>query len=354
MKTNNNNRTRLYSESHFSVISESYFPNDFNTSNKNNTKSDYLIPQENTIKIKKDNFKANILMFIATMTFTVVNLIGKIIGFYYPEVNITSCNFIRGPMLILLSHIYFYYKEINPKKEIFEGKSKLKIFILLMRSICGSCCHIFLFMAFKQMRISSAFTIFQLMPVIVSFLFWIFLNGPLAKVDIFALIICLLSVGLIVKPNFIFGDLGKDLGDTFIGFVYSIISVLVNSFAVFFTKFISFDFHFSVAPYLMGYLYIIECGLIVFFSEVGFESMSFVPFVLSVIMAVFFWINLYCFIFSITIGDPVKVLPMTYLGVVLTLIFNVFIFHQGIDLLDILGSLLIIIVNLYITISVKK
>lgn len=350
----NNNRTRLNSESHFSVISEIYFPNDFEESNKKLSKFESLIFKENPNPNKKDNFKANIVMFFATITFAIVNLIGKSIGFYYPEVNITSSNFIRGLMLIPLSHIYFYYKQINPKKEIFEGKNKQKIFLLFMRSICGVTCHIFLFLAFKNMRISSAFTIFQLMPIIVSFLIWIFLNGTLTKADIIALIICLFSVGLIVKPNFIFGKLGEELGDTFIGFVYSILSVFTNSFAVFCTKMISNDFHFSIAPYIMGYIYMIECGLIVSLSENGFESMSFEPLVLSMIMGIFFWINLYCFIHSIAIGDPVKTLPMTYLGVVLTLIFNVFIFHQGIDLLDIIGSFTIIIVNIYITISVKK
>ena len=113
-------------------------------------------------------------MFIATLAFGIVNLIGKIIGFYYPEVNITATNFIRGFMLVLLSHLYFYYKNINLKKEIFEGKSKLKIFYLSMRCLSGLFGNIVLFLAFKNMRISSAFTIFQLYPILVSFLIWIF------------------------------------------------------------------------------------------------------------------------------------------------------------------------------------
>merc|ERR1712032_1111215 len=120
-----------------------------------------------------------------------------------------------------------------------------------LRSICGTSCHILLFLAFKHMRISSAFTIFQLMPIVVTFLVWVFLNGELTKVDLYALIICLCSVGLIIKPNFIFGELGKGMGDTFLGFSYAMVSVIVNSFAVFFTKMISTDFHFSMSPYIM-------------------------------------------------------------------------------------------------------
>jgi drug/metabolite transporter (DMT)-like permease len=358
-KTNNKNRPRIYSESHHSVVSDSFFKEDFDFSNNKYHKNksmifDSLISNENSYMIKKDNFKAIIIMFIATLVFSIVNLIGKFIGFYYPEVIITATNFIRGLMLISLSHIYFHYKEINPIKEIFDGKAKIKILFLSLRCLCGMAGNILLFLAFKYMRISSAFTIFQLMPIVVSFLLWIFLNGQLTKLDIAGLIICLISVCLIVKPDFMFGDLGKDSGDSFIGVIFSLLSLIFNSFSVFFTKIIANDFHFSIAPYLMGYLYSFSCGLIVILSENGFETLSIVPIVLSILMGFLFFINLYCFIFSVGLGDPIKTLPMTYLGVVMTLIFNVFIFHQGIDFWDLLGSFTIITVNIYLTISVKK
>ena len=219
----------------------------------------------------------------------------------------------------------------------------------------GVSAQVFLFLAFKNMRISSAFTIFNLMPVIVSFFIWFFLNGPLNKLDIFAMVICLISVCLIVKPNFIFGSLVEEQqGDSLIGTIFSLLSLLVYTLFVIFTKLISNDFHFSVAPYIMGYVYIVECGLIVSLSDNGFESLTFVPVLLAIIIGVFFWTNLYCFIYSIGLGDPVKVLPMKYLGVVFTLIFNVFIFNEGIDILDIIGSFTILIVNIYIITNVKK
>jgi drug/metabolite transporter (DMT)-like permease len=380
-KKSNNLKESFLNGTSFTIIDDSYFPidsfnnknnkNNLNINNNNNNKSDlnYFTNSDNNFNIEKnieekndnkthivkDNFKAALIMIMANVLFSITNLIGKTLGFYYPEVNILTANFIRGLVLVIFSHFYFLYANIDIKKEIFNGRSKFKIFMLFLRSLCGCSGQIFLFLAFSQMRISSAYTIFNMMPICVSVFYWLFANGKLSKFDISALLICLFSVSLITKPSFIFGNNLLQSGeDTFLGLTYSLLALLSNSFGVYLLDFIKNDFEFFVSPYIMGYLYMIECGIAISFSDSGFESLGIYSIFLSITLSVFFVGAIYCFILGLYIGEPVKVLPITYLGVVLSLIFNIFIFKQGFDVFDLIGSIAIIIVNVYITITIKN
>ena len=83
-------------------------------------------------------------------------------------------------------------------------------------------------------------------------------------------------------------------------------------------------------------------------------SLGIFPLFLSIVLSVFFIGSVYAFIYSLIIGEPVKVLPITYIVVVWTLFLNVFVFKQGFDIFDAIGSIAIIVINVYITVTMKK
>jgi len=49
---------------------------------------------------------------------------------------------------------------------------------------------------------------------------------------------------------------------------------------------------------------------------------------------------------ALNIGDPMKSLPFTYFGIILNITYNYFLFGGSIDFLDIVGSAMIIFVNI--------
>ena len=123
---------------------------------------------------------------------------------------------------------------------------------------------------------------------------------------------------------------------------------------MFFSKLISNDFNFIVHPFVIGIFYMFECSILIFFADVGFETLTLIPFILTLIYSVSFWFNLLLFVYGLSLGDPIKVMSIIYVGIVFTLIYNVFIFKQGFDSLDLIGSFSIVAINIFKTVIYKN
>jgi drug/metabolite transporter (DMT)-like permease len=321
----------------FSVISDCYFPikGDFfeHKIKENNKYNENFEIFESLISLKEkkkkiiiqNNLKSIILLFISNFLFSITNLIGKTIGMYYPEVNINACNFFRGFFAFTLSLIYSFYYKINLKEE-FKDRSYLTLFKLIIRCICGATSQILFFLSLKFLRISSAYTIFCISPLMVTILTWIFLNGKFTKMDIIALIICFFSVCLITKPQFLFGLEIQNLEDSTIGCIFALFAAFVNSFAVFMSKLVSNDFNLIIQPLMLGIFYMLECFILLCFEDTGFETLSFTPILLTVFFSISFWFNLLIFVYGLSLGDPIKVISIQYSGIVFGLLYNIFIY----------------------------
>jgi drug/metabolite transporter (DMT)-like permease len=198
------------------------------------------------------------------------------------------------------------------------------------------------------MRISSSFTIFNLAPIFTTILTVIFLGGNLRKIEIIAFIVCFFSVILITKPAFIFYASSTE-EDHPLGIFFAIIAAGLSGVAVFLNKIIAKDFDVSFNVYGTGIAFAIVSLIINPFTNNGFSTLSFVPFLIAVILSVFFYFSVFIFVSALGIGDPIQILPITYIGIVLNMIYNFFIFGQSCDFLDIMGSCLIIFINIYKT-----
>jgi len=339
-------------DSSFTIIHEDYFDEE---QARNSKKASFLLRGMSldniTNKIEfdhstEDNYKACILTFLSSFLYSITNFLGKVMSVYYPEVENTSTNLIRGIIIIILSHAYFYQKNIDLNQQI--NKPKIKIFVLFWRTVTGALCNFLLFESLKYMRISSSFTIFNLAPIFTSILTVIFLGGNLRKIDIIAFIVCFFSVILITKPAFIF-DASSTEEDHPLGIFFAFIAAGLSGIAVFLNKIIAKDFDVSFNVYGMGFAFAFVSLIINPFTNNGFSTLSFVPFLIAVILSVFFYFSVFIFFSALGIGDPIKILPINYIGIVLNMIYNFFIFGQSCDFLDIIGSCLIILINIYKT-----
>jgi len=214
-----------------------------------------------------------------------------------------------------------------------------------------------MFEALKYMRISSAFTLYNTSPIFTSILSVVFLKCKFTRFDIFSLIICFLSVILITKPaflNFIFhSEISGE--DSFFGILIVLISAIFTSIGILLNKLIALDFHFIHSTILYGFFFVFDSLFLSFYKnfseEKGFSivnnigNFSLISFLLVVLIGVINFFNINFYTHSLIIGDPVVVLPLTYVGIVLNMVYNSFIFGKKTDFLDILGSFLIIAVN---------
>lgn len=318
-----------------------------NTNNKNNN------PQEQTYS---KNFLACIYMLIAVLLFSFMNLGGKLMLEHFPEIdNITTC-FFRGLITMLLA-LHYMHKEKTEFFSALKKKGAKKTFLLITRNFIWAFCNYSLFEALKHMRISSAFTLYNTSPIITSLLSVFFFKSKFTKFDFFSLLICFASVCFITKPAFLNFFFRSEISgeDSYLGISIVLVSAFFTSIGILLNKLIAQDFHFILSTVFYGFFFVFDSLILSFFKNLsepqGFNLFSnFKDFCLLSICLVcligivnFFNINVYTY--SLNIGDPVVVLPLTYIGIVLNMVYNSFVFGKKTDFFDVLGSFLIIAVN---------
>lgn len=293
--------------------------------------------------LKDNNFNASLLMIIYSILYSITSLIGKFLSMYYPEVENSATNLIRGVIVLLISQFVFTRNNLSIKEELSKDLSKTKI--LLFRCFFGAFANFAFFQSLQNMRVSSAFTIFNIAPIITTILSVIFLGAKISNSDIMTYISCFFSVILITKPSFIFyTTVASD--DKLIGVIWALIGMGASGLGLFLNKKIGKDFHFISNLYMMGIFFILISAIGLVISENGLRTVSFYSFFLAVMMSVFFFASISCLAYALSINaDIAKILPIAYSGVVFNSFYNVAIFHQSFDIFDFLGSCVIVMVN---------
>jgi drug/metabolite transporter (DMT)-like permease len=364
-KTNDYSR----SESTISVISDIYF-NDINATTKSKSNKtinqkklylksdlkDYLLSNENlnlNIERKANNLLGILYLFISVFLLSLAHLISKFLIVYFPQVENYANNFIRGIILLVLSQILLKRKNVSLIHQLKTNRNKT--ILLLFRCFFGAVCNITLFESFKYMRISSAFTIFCTYPIFVSIISILILKSEFSFFDILSYFSSIFSVILISKPAFIFTDnsANEPGSDTIYGIVLSVLSSILNAIGVYINKSIAYDFDNLVSPYFFGFWFIIITGILLPFSDNGFSTLNSASFALIVFSSLIFFFGIMLFVEALNVGEPIKVLPMFYFGVVFSLIYNTFIFGKKTDFFDVLGSLIIIVFNVLGTLQIS-
>ncbi len=357
----------------FSIVQEEYFGDDLNDSNyvvdsckkqtllhkslnnDNLLTSKSLHLEENPTKqlrkvssfvhTREENYRAGLLLFFSCFLYSLSTFCGKVLGMYYPDVENASTNFIRGIVMIILSLIYFHYYNIDLKESLLKPPRE-KLYILMVRASFGSVCNIFLLASLKYMRISTSFTIFNLAPIFTTILTVLFLNGKVTRLDVIAFVVCFFSLILITKPGFIFSK-DADIDDQPIGIFFAFLASIMSGIAVFLNKMISIHFDNSINVFCMGIGFALYSFMVIPFTTHGFSTITFSSLIIIILLSTIFFVSFFTFVISLSMGDPIKILPITYVGIVLNLIYNTFIFRQSCDILDVLGSIFIIFINVY-------
>lgn len=355
----------------FTVLSDFYVQKNLENENTNkNEISKILIEKTLDKKIKQtnknitplaiteekneensDNFYGAVYFFLSTFVLSLGHLMSKFFIIWYPTLEIVAANFLRGIILMLLSFYCLKREKMDYAHQV--RKDKFKTFLLFIRCFFGSFCNITLMESFKYMRISSGFTIFCTYPIFTSiFSIFIFKNKYLIS-EFISYFACFVSVILISKPAFLFGDADFDKNDTAYGVFMAVVSAIMNGLGVCMNKPLADHFHYLLSSLFFGLCLFISSLIMVPFTDYGLSTMSLSNFVLITVWSGLYFIGLVLFVHALNIGDPIKILPIFYFGIVFSLIFNYFIFKKNVDFMDLLGSGMIIGFNVYNTVKVK-
>lgn len=337
-----NNQTRKYSNS---II---YYKR--NVDELGREMKDFLIYDK--AKPENKNFLGLVYMFLSVLLLSISHLISKIMFIYYPLVENSSSFFIRGVVIVIIAKYWIGKKDII-QYQLKKEASRKKLIQLLFRCFFGALCNVTLVESFKFMRISSSYTLFCTYPIFVSILSIIYHKAKLTVFDIISYLACFVSVIFISKPA-VFFEANDEIQDTAYGIFLAVLSSVVNGIGVFLNKSIAKDFHYLVSLILIGSWFVIITTFIIPFTQYGFGTITFWAFLLICISAVIFYVGLMLFVEAMNIGDPIKILPIFYFGIVFTLLYNSIIFKLPVDLFDLSGSIIIIFVNVIGSLNIKS
>ena len=101
-----------------------------------------LISRKNTdfamnstnISREENNFKASIAILFYAIIYSIATLIGKFLGMYYPEVENSATNLVRGFVVIVIAQMVFTYNNLSIKEEL-TRKPKIYDMPLLSRPL---------------------------------------------------------------------------------------------------------------------------------------------------------------------------------------------------------------------------
>jgi len=233
------------------------------------------------------------------------------------------------------------------KKEL-NNDFKLTL-IFYIRCFLGTFAEIFLFFSFKDLRINTATTLYTIYPIISSVLSFLYINTSQKNSkfkDFTFLILCVIFVSFVTKPDFIFGesnDLNKKDGVN--GFINITLSILCNAIAIFAHKKIANNFNNYTFNIFFGINFILFSFFLMILDKFTILHLDIFTLLMLFLMSILFNINQTLFNLSTKLGDLVVILPITYLCIVLGFINNIIFFNGAWDYLDLLGSFGIIFIN---------
>lgn len=360
-----NSKEKRDTERKLSNLSDYYFQSNSqnqsdieeNKNDKNNKKTLIGLIEKFLSKSEENetsnDIKGLILLIFSVFLWSVTNLFSKHLSIVYPKLENLAINLFRGVFLTIFSLFALYQLNIPYIQEI--KRSRSKFIQLLFRCFFGATANVLLFACFRYMRISSGFTIFCTYPLFVSIISIIYLKSSFCCFDIISYLCCSLAVIMISKPAFIFGDdaLKGDNKDSLFGVFLAFLSAIANALGIVINKTIALDFHYLSSAVFFGVFFIIDSALLLPFTEYGISTISLNNFLWIISLSFTFFLGLCGFVIALNIGNPVKILPGSYSGIVFTLFYNAFIFNNTTDFLDILGSMIIILFNLLGSLGVK-
>jgi len=247
--------------------------------------------------------------------------------------------------MIFLSIFHAIISNIDFKSQLERDYEKTKIVIL--RCFFGVTANILVFEALKYIRVSSCVVLYDTYPMFATLISVLFLGATVTNFQILTYFICFLGILLISKPGFLFPS--KDIvEDTILGVFLSLCCSFINSIGIVLNKQIAFDFDVMVSMFLYGILFVVESIIVGFFDgkmilldlELNFSLFW------MLIMGIFYFYTVVFIVLGLNYGNPIKILPLIYTGVVYHIFNNNYFFNNSFDFFDMIGVGVIILVNI--------
>ncbi|KAL4441178.1 hypothetical protein ABPG74_002128 [Tetrahymena malaccensis] len=282
-------------------------------------------------------------IFFVTM-FTCVGMLRK--GYTTQEI-------VQGRQCIgfILNFIFCYLQKIP-----IYPKNTLELKLMIVRGVVGGIAMLLVFESFKLLNLSDAIVVTNTNPIWTTFLASIFLGENLSKKSVIFCFISFIGIVLIIKPAFIFGEASQqhqiESRNQVLGVLIALVGAICISFIQIVVSKMQKQMKLNNAQVLM-YSYFFSC-IISGIAQLEtpnneFQATSKYLCLISIIALLGFIAQLF-FSRSFTLEKASIISPLQYTEVILSFMIDIFFFNEQIFLVNVIGSLLVVVGSIAIII----
>jgi drug/metabolite transporter (DMT)-like permease len=250
-------------------------------------------------------------------------------------------------MLIITVIIAFYYLSKGEEKMIYV-LSKGKMNLIALRAVFSVISISLTIFALKYISISEVYSVFYIYPGMVMLLSYFILKEKVGLFDLFCLVSCFIGVLLIIRPSILFPNEASAIKASAGMFLLVILGAFLKACEDIIIRNVGKEVHFLVVPSIYSVVAMVLYPLTLFFSEgnlfvkTDFKDVIFISFI-----AIFSFLYQALMSLAIQNENAGRVSMVNYLQVFFMFLSDLLIFKREMVFLDLLGTFLILVFNLY-------
>ena len=250
-------------------------------------------------------------------------------------------------MLIITVIIAFYYLCKGEEKMIYV-LSKGKLNLIVLRAVFSVISISLTIFALKYISISEVYSVFYIYPGMVMLLSYFILKEKVGPFDVYCLVSCFVGVLLIIRPSILFPSEASAIKGNAGMFLLVILGAFLKACEDIIIRNVGKEVHCLVVPSIYSVVSMVLYPLTLLFSEENLFVKNDLKDVLIIsLIALFSFLYQALMSLAIQNENAGRVSMVNYLQVFFMFLSDLLIFKKEMIFLDLLGTFLILVFNLY-------
>jgi drug/metabolite transporter (DMT)-like permease len=266
---------------------------------------------------------------------------------FNPDIGVNTSLFQKSIFQVIISVIYIYHSH----GRLIMGENWKEVNGLCWNAVFAHLICTFFILANLYMRLGSSYAILYTYPFLTAILAAFFLKERYRALDVIAIFvgfacICLITKLGVTEQPFESSNLNYNATTTLLGILFAFLSSISLALKQVISKFLSFKSDINVIN-----LYIALGGLLFTLPVMIYNQERFVlnfsSVIFSIILGAASFYGNYFLIRSFEYISLIDTLSINFLSIFFSFVFGAFAMHNSFDIFDIIGSLTLILFNIY-------
>jgi drug/metabolite transporter (DMT)-like permease len=317
-----------------------------------NNKNELLLiqqKQDGRCTDKRKRFiKGYVYNILSLISYFFTNFFSKYQLYYIPDLEVNVNQFYRSLVLLILAiiHLLATSNKVNHRESLNWSSVKH----LALNSLFGHFTFIFFTLSCFYIRLGTSYTLLYTYPILAAILASLILKEKYTKIDFYGLVVGFISVCLITKFGLYEAPFGDSSGlgtySTLLGLILGISSSISLAFEQITIKYLSHSITVEVISCFLGLFGCLYSLPFIYILRETFRY-DFIFLIFSSILGITSFYGNFFLLLSFQYISLIDTLVINFVPIFFSFIFGVIFFSNSFDILDIIGSVMLIVFNIY-------